>query len=200
MKQSRLRLTRPVMKTSLAMLAVGVLLLMGQATAQAKGPALIPTESIATITITSFAFGGPPGCDPLTGAGCTFYDLGATVKGQHFPFGPYNGTATGTVLLDVTPNGGHDAVGNPTEFCTPELGAETDTFADGSTLTSAFQGLSCCANANCAGGPPRVNHDSSVITGGTKRFKGAQGGWSWSDSLGPTGVLLEHAEGVLQLP
>lgn len=200
MKQSGLKLSRPVMKTSQAMLAIAVLLLMGQAPAHAKGPTLIPTKSFGTITITSFVFGGPPGCDPVTGAGCTFYDLGATVKGQHFPFGPYNATATATVLLDVTPNGGHDADGNPTEFCTPELGTETDTFADGSTLTSAFQGLSCCANANCAGGPPRVNHDSSVITGGTKRLKGAQGGWSWSDSLGPTGVLLEHAEGVLQLP
>jgi hypothetical protein len=72
METSGLKSLRPVMKTLWAMLAVGVLLLMGQAPARAKGPTLIPTESIGTITITSFAFGGPPGCDPLTGVGCTF--------------------------------------------------------------------------------------------------------------------------------
>jgi len=173
---------------------------LGQAHAQAKGPKLIHTESVGEITITSFAFGGPPGCDPLTGAGCTFYDLGASVKGQHTPFGPYTETATATVLLLSTPNGGHDANGNPTEYCMQELGTAIDTYSDGSTISSDFQGTSCCATASCNGGPPRVNHDSSVITGGTKRFSGAEGGWSWSDSLSPSGALLIHAEGVLQLP
>jgi hypothetical protein len=183
-----------------AFLGIGFLLPMGQAPAQAKGPKLIHTESVGQVAITSFAFGGPPGCDALTGAGCTFYDLGGTVTGQSTPFGPYTAAVSATVLLVSTPNGGHDPNGNPTEFCMPELGTETDTFADGSTISSDFQGTSCCANASCAGGPPRVNHDSSVITGGTGRFSGAEGGWSLSDSLGPTGALLLHAEGVLQLP
>jgi hypothetical protein len=184
-----------------ALSALGFLLLMGQAPGQAnQGPKLIHTESVGQIAITSFAFGGPAGCDPATGAGCTFYDLGGTVTGESTPFGRYTSQVNATVLLVTTPNGGHDANGNPTEFCMPELGTQVDTFADGSTITTDFQGLSCCATANCAGGPTRVNHDSSVITGGTGRFSGAQGGWSWSDTLGLTGTLLLHAEGVLQLP
>jgi hypothetical protein len=182
-----------------ATLAIFVLFLVSAS--QAKGAKLIHTQTVGQITITSFAFGGPAGCDPVTGTGgCTFYDLGATTTGQSTPFGPYKETATATVLLQSTPNGGHDSDGNPTEFCMQELGTAIDTYSDGSTISSAFQGTSCCATASCAGGPPRVNHDSSVITGGTGRFSGAEGGWSWSDSLGPTGVLLLHAEGVLQLP
>jgi hypothetical protein len=191
------RTTRGMLR---AILGIGFLLLVGQAPADAKGPKLIHTESVGEITITSFAFGGPPGCDPVTGAGCTFYDLGASVKGQHTPFGPYTETATATVLLAASPNGGHDANGSPTEYCMQELGTAIDTYSDGSTISSDFQGTSCCATASCSGGPPRVNHDSSVITGGTKKFSGAEGGWSWSDSLGPSGALLLHAEGVLQLP
>ena len=192
--------SRTTMGMLRAILGIGFLLLLGQAHAQAKGPKLIHTESVGEITITSFAFGGPAGCDPATGAGCTFYDLGASVKGQSTPLGPYTETATGTVLLAATPNGGHDANGNPTEYCMQELGTAIDTYSDGSTISSDFQGTSCCATASCNGGPPRVNHDSSVITGGTKGFSGAEGGWSWSDSLGPSGALLLHAEGVLQLP
>jgi hypothetical protein len=196
-----MELSRLARATLPAPVAIAFLLLMGHAPAQAKDSHLIHTESVGLITVTSFAFGGPAGCDPVTGSGgCTFYDLGATTTGQSVPLGPYKETATATVLLQSTPNGAHDADGNPTEFCMQELGTAIDTYSDGSTISSAFQGTSCCATASCAGGPPRVNHDSSVITGGTGRFSGAEGGWSWSDSLGPTGVLLLHAEGVLQLP
>src|ERR1700687_791408 len=113
------RTTRGMLR---AILGIGFLLLMGQAPADAKGPELIHTESVGEITITSFAAGGPPGSDPVTGAGCTSYDLGASVKGQNTPLGPYSETATVTVLLLSTPNGGHDANGNPTEYCMQELG------------------------------------------------------------------------------
>jgi hypothetical protein len=135
-----------------------------------------------------------------------FLDLTASVVGQHVPFGKFTGTVAATLNL----NPAHfipsvfDTTGNPTGVCTPEFGTETDIFADGSTLSSNFQGLGCCAGSTdlkCAGptGPPSVNHDSSVITGGTDRFNGAAGGWSWSDS-GTGGPLLIHAEGVMHLP
>jgi hypothetical protein len=132
-----------------------------------------------------------------------FLVLTANLVGQHVPFGKFTGTVTATLNLNPT----HfiasvfDTNGNPIGVCTPEFGTETDTFADGSTLSSNFQGLGCCAGSTCGGttGPPSVNHDSSVITGGTDRFDGATGGWSWSDS-GTGGPLLIHAEGVMHLP
>lgn len=194
-------------KQFLVFLAAGLVLLASRYPAIAggsnsAGPKLIHTEAVAQITITGLVYGGPVGCDPATGAGCTFYDLTATAAGRNFPLGAYTADFTVTVLLGAaTPNGAHDSNGNPTGFCYPELGTEADVFTDGSILTTDFQGLTCCANAICTGGLPALNHDSSVITGATGRLKGASGGTTWSDNFAtPTGPLLMHAEGVLQLP
>jgi hypothetical protein len=155
---------------------------------------------VGQAAITYFAFGGPPGCNASTGAGCTFYDLKGTVTGSSVPFGPYTAAVTATVLFSsTTPAGGHDANGNPTGFCSPEIGTEVDTFSDGSTLSSDFQGLTCCAIDSCPAGTPLVNHDSSVITGGTGKLAGASGGTSWSDNSSGSAPLTLHAEGVLLL-
>ena len=172
------------------------------------GPKLIHTESVGQIAISSFAFGGPPGCNASTGAGCTFYDLKGTVTGSSVPFGPYSGAVTAKVLFSSrTPAGGTDANGNPSAFCSPEVGTEVDTFSDGSTLSSDFQGLSCCAansfpnsSPSCPAGTPSVNHDSSVVTKGTGKFAGASGGTAWSDNNSGSAPLTLHAEGVLLLP
>jgi hypothetical protein len=185
------------------------LLLFANAPAMATEPELVHTASVSQATFNpGFTFGpAGPGCDAsAAGPACLFVDVTAKVVGQHYLFGTFTGTLAATLNL----NPAHfipsvlDDNGNPTGVCTPEFGTETDTFFDGSTLSSNFQGLGCCAGSKefpCAGptGPPSVNHDSSVITGGTGRFKGAAGGWSWSDS-GTEGPLLIHAEGVMQLP
>jgi hypothetical protein len=169
---------------------------------QTTAPNLIHTEAVGQITITSLVFGGPAGCDTVTGAGCEFYNLGAESSGWNSALGPFTATLNATVLIGAaSPNGAHDSDGTPTEFCFPELGTEKDKFEDGSTLTSNFQGLSCCAATVCTAGLPSVNHDSSVITGGTGHLSGAAGGFSWSDNFAnPSGPLLLHAEGVLELP
>jgi hypothetical protein len=167
------------------------------------GPKLIHTESVGQIAISSFAFGGPPGCNASTGAGCTFYRLEGTVTGISVPFGPYSGAVTAKVLFSSrTPAGGTDANGNPSAFCSPEVGNEVDKFSDGSTLTSDFQGLSCCADADScsAAGTPSVNHDSSVVISGTGQFAGASGGSAWSDNNSGSAPLTLHAEGVLLIP
>jgi len=174
--------------------------------ALADGPVLIHTEAVGQITITApLTFGGPPGCVSTSGmGGCTFYTLEAATSGRNTPLGPFTAALTATVLFNVTtPNGDPDQGAH--EVCSPEIGTETDTFADGSTLISDFQGLSCCAaksESSCANaGLPSVNHDSSVIIGGTGRLAGASGGTSWSDNFATlSGPLLMHAEGVLQLP
>jgi hypothetical protein len=184
------------------------LLLAANAPAMATEPKLVLTASVSQATFTSFSYGPTgPECDAsAAGPACLFVDVTANVVGQHYLFGQFTGTLAATLNL----NPAHfipsvlDANGNPTGVCTPEFGTETDTFVDGSTLSSNFQGLGCCAGSmefKCAGptGPPSVNHDSSVITVGTGRFKGAAGGWSWSDS-GTGGPLLIHAEGVMRLP
>jgi|HubBroStandDraft_1064217.scaffolds.fasta_scaffold97501_2 hypothetical protein len=170
---------------------------------QTNGPKLIHTEAVGQITITSLLFGGSTTCDSATGAGgCEFYNLAGESSGWNSALGPFTATLNATVLIGAdSPNGAHDSDGTPTEFCFPELGTETDTFKDGSTLTSNFQGLSCCAATVCTAGLPSVNHDSSVITGATGHLSGAAGGFSWSDNFAtPSGPLLLHAEGVLELP
>jgi hypothetical protein len=199
-------LSKPTIGKLLVAAAFGVAVLVSQGRAFADGdhhggPKLIHTEAVGQVAITGFAFGGPAGCNTATGAGCSFYNLTGTVAGQSVPFGPYNAAVTATVLFSsTTPAGGHDANGNPTAFCSPEVGTEVDTFSDGSTLSSDFQGLSCCAADTCPAGTPSVNHDSSVITGGTGRLTGASGGTSWSDNSSGSGPLTLHAEGVLALP
>jgi len=197
MESSKIRV-----KKLLTIMCAGFALLMSLRPAFATGPNLIHTEAVGQITITPPTFGGPTVCDPTTGDG-PFYTLNGTASGRNNPLGPFTASLSAMVLLcAATPNGAHDASGKPTEFCYPELGTETDTFADGSTLTSAFQGLSCCADETCnPAGLPSVNHDSSVITQGTGRLAGASGGTSWSDNFATlSGPLLMHAEGVLQLP
>lgn len=195
-------------KGLLTITCAGFALLMSVRPALANGLKLIHTEAVGQITLTAPpTFGGPPGsgCVSTTGAGgCTFYTLEATTSGRNTPLGPFTAALTATVLFSVTtPNGDPDQGAH--EVCSPEIGTETDTFADGSTLISDFQGLSCCAaksESSCANaGLPSVNHDSSVITGGTGRLAGASGGSSWSDNFATlAGPLLMHAEGVLQLP
>lgn len=198
MESSKIRV-----KKLLTITCAGFALLMSLRPALADGPKLIHTEAVGQITITGLTFGGPTGCNTSTGAGCTYYILTGTTSGRNTPLGPFTASLTASVLFSApTPSGAHDGNGKPTEFCSPELGTETDTFADGSTLMSDFQGLSCCAAAMCTTeGLPSVNHDSSVITGGTGRLAGASGGTSWSDNFATSsGPLLMHAEGVLQLP
>jgi hypothetical protein len=165
-------------------------------------PNLIHTEAVGQITITSLVFGGSSACDTATGAGCEFYNLGGKSSGWNSALGPFTATLSATVLIGAaSPNGAHDSDGTPIEFCFPELGTETDKFEDGSTLTSNFQGLSCCAATVCTAGLPSVNHDSSVIIGATGHLSGAAGGFSWSDNFAnPSGPLLLHAEGILELP
>jgi hypothetical protein len=190
-------------KKSLTIVSAGFALLMSMRPAVAGGPNLIHTEAVGQITITSLTFGGPTGCNTSTGVGCTYYILTGTTSGRNTPLGPFTASLTASVLFSAaTPSGAHDANGKPTEFCSPELGTETDTFANGSTLMSDFQGLSCCASETCnVSGLPSVNHDSSVIIEGTGRLTGASGGTSWSDNFATSsGPLLMHAEGVLQLP
>jgi hypothetical protein len=188
----------------IAVAGVALLVSHGRALANSGDPGdpkLIHTEAVGQIAITYFAFGGPPGCNASTGAGCTFYDLKGTVTGSSVPFGPYSAAVTASVLFSsTTPAGGHDANGNPTAFCSPEVGTEVDTFSDGSTLSSDFQGLSCCAADTCPASTPSVNHDSSVITSGTGKFAGASGGTAWSDNNSGSAPLTLHAEGVLLLP
>jgi hypothetical protein len=190
-------------KKLLTITCAGFALLMSMRPALADGPKLIHTEAVGQITITGFAFGGPADCNLATGAGCTFYNLDATASGHNTPLGPFTASLSATVLFSAATPSGADPSGTPTGFCSPELGTEKDTFADGSILKSDFQGLSCCLAATCPmfGGPPSVNHDSSVITLGTGRLAGASGGTSWSDNEAiSAGPLLMHAEGVLQLP
>ena len=197
----------PVIREDVLRVTFAVLLLLAaNAAAMADGLKLIHTESVSQATFTGSSFGPVgPGCNSSTGgSACLFLDLTANVVGQHKPFGKYTGTIDATLNLNPAhfiPSGAHDANGNPTGVCTPEFGTESDTFADGSTLSSSFQGLGCCAGPDCGGttGPPSVNHDSNVITGGTGRFASVSGGWSWSDS-GTGGQLLIHAEGVMRLP
>jgi hypothetical protein len=199
-------LSKPTIGKLLVVAAFGVALLMSQGRAFADGggphgPKLIHTEAVGQVAITGFAFGGPAGCNTSTGAGCSFYNLTGTVAGQSVPFGPYNAAVTATVLFgSPAPSGAHDGDGNPIGFCSPEVGTEVDTFSDGSTLTSDFQGTSCCAATTCPPGAPLVNHDSSVVTGGTGKLTGASGGTSWSDNSSGSGPLTLHAEGVLSLP
>jgi len=190
-------------KKLLTIMSAGFALLMSQRPALANGPNLIHTEAVGQITITSFNY-YPKDCTPPPAADCpsccTYYTLTGTTSGRNIPLGPFTASLSATVLLNAaSPNGTPDS--SPAESCYPELGFETDTFADGSTLVSDFQGLSCCADGVCTGGLPVVNHDSSVITKGTGRLAGASGGTSWSDNFAtPSGPLLMHAEGVLQLP
>jgi hypothetical protein len=197
---------RVIKKAALPATLAAFLLLAANAAAMAQAHQLMHTESVSQATFTGISFGPVgPGCDSSKGGpACLFLDVTVNVIGRHVPFGKYTGTLGATLNLNPAhfiPSGAHDANGNPTGVCTPEFGAENDTFADGSTLSSSFQGLGCCAGPDCGGttGPPSVNHDSSVITGGTGRFAGVSGGWSWSDS-GTGGPLLIHAEGVIQLP
>jgi len=117
---------------------------------------LIHTESVGEITITSFVFGGPAGCDTATGAGCTFYDLGASVKGQNTPLGPYNSTVTGTVLLAATRTAATMPMEIPPNTACRSWAQRLIRILTGSTISSAFQGTSCCATASCNGGAPRV--------------------------------------------
>jgi len=188
----------------LTITCAGFALLLSLRPALADGPNLIHTEAVGQITITGLTWGPVvvPGCDFLMGGpDCTFYTLTATAAGHNAPLGPFTASLTATVLFSAaTPNGAPNGTLTE-ESCSPELGFETDTFADGSTLKSDFQGLSCCAAEMCAGGLPSVNHDSSVITKGTGRLAGASGGTSWSDNFATlSGPLLMHAEGVLQVP
>jgi len=166
------------------------------------GPKLIHTEAVGQIAISSFAFGGPPGCNASTGAGCTFYHLEGTVTGINVPLGAYSGAVTANVLFSSTTPAGGTANGLPSTSCSPEVGTEVDKFSDGSTLSSDFQGLSCCADAgSCsAAGTPSVNHDSSVVISGTGKFAGASGGTAWSDNNSGSAPLTLHAEGVLLIP
>jgi hypothetical protein len=196
---------RVIEKAALRTGLAAFLLLAAKVPAMATGPNLMHTESVSQATFTGISFGPTgPHCDASAGgSACLFLDLTANVVGQHAQLGNFTGTIAATLNL----NPAHfipsvfDTSGKPTGVCTPEFGSETDTFADGSTLSSNFQGLGCCAGPDCGGttGPPSVNHDSSVITVGTGRLEGAAGGWSWSDS-GKGGPLLIHAEGVIQLP
>jgi len=195
-------------KKLLIIMSAGFALLasMRPALAHSNGPNLIHTESVGQITIppSGIVFGpAVPGCDAATGGpACLFLDLAGTIAGRNSVLGPFKSKITATLLLPASTFSGSNTNGVPdASFCTPELGSQIDTFADGSTLSSNFQGLSCCTAASCPFGPPSVNHDSSVITGGTGRLNGAAGGASWSDNQGSTaGPLLMHAEGVLELP
>jgi hypothetical protein len=195
-------------KNLLIILSAGFVLFMSTrpALAHSSGPNLIHTESVGQITIpqSGITFGpAVPGCDAaMGGPACLFLNLAGTIAGRNTVLGPFKSTITATLLLPASTFSGSNTNGVPDpSFCTPELGSQVDKFADGSTLSSNFQGLSCCTAATCPFGPPSVNHDSSVITGGTGRLKGAAGGTSWSDNQGSTsGPLLMHAEGVLSLP
>jgi hypothetical protein len=193
-------------KKLLSIMCAGFALLMSQRPGLANSPKLIHTESVGQITIpTSGVVFGPSGCDPTTPGSCLFVNLNGTVAGENSVLGPFKSTISATLLLAAsTPSGANnDGAASVTSSCRPELGSQIDTFADGSTLSSNFQGLSCCTAMSCPFeiGAPSVNHDSSVITEGTGRLTGTSGGWSWSDNQGSlTGPLLMHAEGVLQLP
>jgi|SRR6516165_1179975 hypothetical protein len=184
------------------------------AQAGSNGKKLIYIESVTQIRPGgTFRFGpSGPNCAPTTGGtGCAFITGNITVTSQTNPLGPSTGAVTFTELFGfngkfVTPSGPHDASGNPTGFCAPEFGTETDTYQDGSTITENFQSTDCCAGPKCLAsgqplGPPEVIHSADVITGGTGRFANAAGALSGSVGHAEGGVPgIFHLEGVLELP
>jgi hypothetical protein len=174
-------------------------------------PHLIYTETIGQFTITNLAFGpvGPHCSASKGGAACAFTTVDFTITANTVPLGPSTSKGTFTTLYGVNgaflfPSGAHDASGNPTGFCAPGSGTSTDTYPDGSTISSNLQGLNCCASDSCTTGihlgPPSIISFSTVITGGTGRFAGAAGGVSGNDSHNSaSGPMLAHSEGVLEL-
>jgi hypothetical protein len=182
------------------------------ATVQAgdKGPKLIHTELVGQVTAGASTFGpAGPNCDSSAGgSACAFVSEDFTGSANTIPFGRSTSKGTITVLFGVngtfaTPSGPHDSAGSPTGFCAPTFGNDTETYANGALSFNA-QGTICCASDSCGQaflGPPNVGHFSDIITGGTGKFAGAAGGSSGSSAAtNPSGPVLSHTEGVLQLP
>ncbi len=147
---------------------------------------------------------GPPACSATPpGLGCKFATLSESGTGKIVEDDDAGDTFTWTgettVLLVLTPSGGHDASGAPTGFCAPLFGQDHWVFEDGSTIDLNKQGSTCCAASSCppprATQPPSVTHVSSTITGGTGRFVGLKGGGERADA---SGRIVE--EDVWELP
>ena len=170
-------------------------------------------QTVQQTTVTGEAFGPVgTGCTPSGGPSCTFLSVQYSANGKTTPFGPFTATGSETIsFLDalgtfVTPSGAVDPItGNRTGICAPQFGTDEMTFSDGSTLSDNFQGTVCCGAADCSSvgflGPPFVNHNASIITGGTGRFAGAHGAGMSTSSTDSTGnVSIGTGQTVLGLP
>jgi hypothetical protein len=156
---------------------------------------LLHVAEIAQITHAAPLTFGPvstvaPVCSATTaGPGCKFFSFsdggtGEIVEGEDSG-GQFTWADSGTALYRIganftSPNGAHDASGNPTGFCAPFVASSHLVFEDRSTIDQGQQGILCCASSSCPAklGPISINRTSMVITGGTGRFAGLTGGGS----------------------
>jgi len=168
----------------LAVLACASLTYAVPARAWSPTPNIILVEETTHQTLTGVTFGPVgPGCDINAGGpNCAYLDAAVTETGFAIPFGPFTSARTVHLLFGVggiyeRPSGSHDSAGNANGFCTPEIDTFTDTFADGSSLSSSGQGANCCALADCpANAGPTTSEITAIILSGTGRFAGATGG------------------------
>jgi hypothetical protein len=147
---------------------------------------------VTNITSSNFTYGpvstSPPTCDAASGGpGCKYvsFDFKGTCKTLEEDRHPGSGkcTITGnpTVLFSFSPSGSHDQNGNSTGVCAPFVESLVTTYEDGSTVNANGQGEVCCSDEStdnlCKGGfgPPFVTRESTIITGGSRRFKDVKG-------------------------
>jgi hypothetical protein len=147
---------------------------------------------------TTFGPVSSPGCDAINGGtGCKFlsFDFKGTCEtreeDRYAKVSQCTINGSTTILLSFSPSGAHDQSGNPTGVCVPFFETFMRTYEDGSVLEFNGQGTACCAEDSCAGGfgPPLVFRESTIITGGTRRFVGVKGngadtGAQYSDGTG----------------
>lgn len=187
--------------------AVGALMFLAT---PALAAGLVHVESTFTQRNSAPTFGPVSAtCNQNSGGPtCSFVDIDFTISGHSTPYGKFTAEGTATILYGVsgsllTPSGAHDEQGNPTGYCAPMFDTRHLTFADGSTLEVNDQGTDCCAGSTCTASPfgqPTVARASTVITGGTGKFKGAQGGGFANSSDGGSGTIFGESADYVKLP
>jgi len=150
--------------------------------------------TVTNIISSPFTYGpvstSPPTCNAVSGGlGCKFasFDFKGTCEtvqeDRRSEIARCTITGNPTVLFSFSPSGGHDQNGNSTGLCAPFFESLVTTYEDDSTLDANGQREVCCADDSClvgvpptpTFGPPFVARESTIITGGTRRFRDVKG-------------------------
>ncbi len=146
-----------------------------------------------------------PGCDQVAGGpACLFIDFTSSGTFKENVNGRGKVTETGTVLLYLTPNGAHDANGNPTAYCIPIVGSVHSVYSSGDSIDTAMTGTECGAGPDSVGILPSVFQYAGAVTGGTGKFSGVRGSFVGAGAgyqLTPaTAATVTVADGALLFP